>query len=258
MKLYGRNCITERLKKNPETIKRIFIEINAVETQNFAFLQNGIKSNRIPVERISKNDLDKKSAGIPHQGVIAEIDDFKYVYLEDILCRGGPLCPPIAGRPQGVAPTLLFLDSLNDPQNLGGILRTAACFGGFAVVLPKHDSVEVTEAVLRVAQGGENYVPVAKVVNLSLAIEKAKKHGYWIAGAVVEGADDLTKANLNFPLGIVIGSEGKGIRQGLISHLDMKLTLAMAGAGLSFSASVAAALFCYEATRQKASLRGAP
>ena len=145
---------------------------------------------------------------------------------------------------------MLFLDNLNDPQNLGSILRTTACLGGFAVVLPRHDSVEVTEAVLRVAQGGENYAPVAKVANLSVAIEKAKKAGYWIAGAVTEGGEDITKAKLNFPLGIVIGSEGKGIRQGLIGHLDMKLTLPMRGAGLSFNAAVAAALFCYEIIRQ--------
>jgi 23S rRNA (guanosine2251-2'-O)-methyltransferase len=247
MKLYGRNCITERIKKNPKTIKKIFIEINAVETQNFASLQNEIKSHRIPVERISKNEFNKKSQGIPSQGMIAETADFEYVYLEAILGGGDTLSNP---------PTILFLDSLNDPQNLGGIIRTAACLGGFAIVLPKHDSVEVTEAALRVAQGGENYVAVAKVTNLALAIQKAKKAGYWIAGAVLEDGEDLRKVKFNFPLGIVIGSEGKGIRPGLMNSLDFRFTLPMPGARLSFNAAIAAALFCYEAARQRSSSQG--
>jgi len=243
MRLYGRNCVTERIKKNPQTIRKIFIEDNAmVETQNFVSLQNSIKSHHIPVERICKHEFHKKSQGIPAQGLIAEIEDFKYAYLEGILNVGASFKP---------APTLLFLDNLNDPQNLGSILRTAACFGGFAVVLPRHDSVEVTEAVLRVAQGGENYVPVVKVANLSVAVEKTKKAGYWIAGAVIEGGEDITKARLNFPMGIVIGSEAKGIRPGLAGHLDMRLTLPMAGAELSFNAAVAAAMFCYEIARQR-------
>ena len=237
MRLFGRNCVIERLKKNPKSIKKVYAE-RGVDLGEVLKLS---EQHNIAIERISKNDLDKKSAGIPHQGVIAEVEDFKYADFDDMLN---------VGATRRVAPTMLFLDSLNDPQNLGSILRTAACFGKFAVVLPKHDSVEVTEAVLRVAQGGENYVPIAKVTNLSFAIEKAKKAGYWIAGAVVSGGQDLTGVSLNFPLGIVIGSEGRGIRQGLISHLDFKLTLPMAGADLSFNASVAAALFCYEATRQ--------
>jgi len=240
MKLYGKNCITERIKNNPKSVKRIFVEDVAVETRLIASLQDCIKSCRIPTERISKNEFQKKSQGIPSQGIIAEVADFEYTHLEDTL-----------NLPKDKLPTILFLDNLNDPQNLGGILRTAACFGGFMVVLPKHGSVEVTEAVLRVAQGGENYVPVAKVTNLSIAIDKTRNAGYWIAGTVVTDGQDLTKAELNFPLGIVVGSEGKGIRPGISGHLDIKLTLPMAGAQLSFNASVAAALFCYEAPRQR-------
>ena len=232
MRLYGRNCVTERVKNNPKSIRKIFLEATA----DIAGLEHAVKSRHIPIERILKQEFNKKSQDIPSQGVIAEVEDFKYVYLEDVLGEGR---------------ILLFLDSLNDPQNLGSILRTAACFGGFAVILPKHDSVEVTEAVLRVAQGGENYVPVVKAVNLAIAIEKAKKKGFWIAGAVVGGGQDITKTALNFPLGIVIGSEHKGIRPGLMSHLDFNLTLPMKGAGLSFNAATAAALFCYEAVRQR-------
>ena len=234
MRLYGRNCVTERVKNNPKSIRKILLEATA----DIAGLEHAIKSRHIPIERISKQEFNKKSQDIPSQGVIAEVSDFEYFYLEDILALEK-------------LPVILFLDSLNDPQNLGSILRTAACFGGFAIVLPKHGSVDVTEAVLRVAQGGENYVPVVKAVNLAIAIEKAKKKGFWIAGAVVGGGQDITKTALNFPLGIVIGSEHKGIRPGLMSHLDFNLTLSMEGAGLSFNAATATALFCYEAVRQR-------
>jgi 23S rRNA (guanosine2251-2'-O)-methyltransferase len=247
MKLYGRNSISERLKADPKSIKRIFVEKGA----DVDWVRTAAKKHRIPLEHISINDFQKKSSGHRSQGAIAEAEEFRYTYLEDILVGGDTLPREKVVGSQGVPSMLLFLDNLNDPQNLGGILRIAACLGGFAVVLPRHDSVEVTEAVLRVAQGGENYVPVARVANLSVAVEKARKAGYWIAGAVTEGGEDITKTRLNFPLGIVIGSEGKGIRQGLVSHLDLKLTLPMAGAKLSFNAAVAAALFCYEITRQK-------
>lgn len=236
MKLYGKNSIAERLKADPKSIKKIFFQ----KGEGLRQIEDICRQRRIPVDYLSKNEFDKKAQAVRTQGVIAEVTEFKYAYLEDIL-----------RLEKEKLPTLLFLDNLNDPQNLGSILRTAACFGGFGVVLPRHDSVEVTEAVLRVAQGGENYVPVVKAVNLSLAIEKAKKAGYWIAGAVLEGAENLADAKLNFPLAIVIGSEGKGIRPGLAGHLDMRLTLPMAGAELSFNAAVAAALFCYEAARQR-------
>lgn len=228
--------MAERLKADPKSIKKVMIQSDAEAPD----IEKACKSHKIPVERLPKNGFLKIAQAVRTQGVIAEVTEFKYTYLEDIL-----------RLEKEKFLTLLFLDNLNDPQNLGGILRTAACFGGFGVVLPRHDSVEVTEAVLRVAQGGENYVPVAKVANLSIAVEKAKKAGYWIAGAVIEGGQGLTDVKLNFPLGIVIGSEGKGIRPGLAGHLDMRLTLPMAGAELSFNAAVAAALFCYEAARQR-------
>ena len=236
MKLYGRNCITERIKRNPGSIKRLFLSQDA----DMGVIGQAVRAHRFGVERLSKGEFNKRVQGIPSQGLIAEVEEFKYAYPEDIF-----------SLPSEKLPALLFLDSLNDPQNLGSILRTAACLGGFAAVLPRHNSVEVTEAVLRVAQGAENYVPVVKVTNLAVAIEKSKKAGYWIAGAVLQGGQDLTKTVLNFPLGIVIGSEGRGIRAGLLNHLDFKLTLPMPGAGLSLNAAVAAALFCYEVLRQR-------
>lgn len=236
MQIYGKNSIIERLKVNPASIKYIFVE----KKECVSNIEQILKSHKIAVNCLESREFTKKAQGMRTQGLIAEIGDFGYADFDDILSRNDK-----------ESPTILFLDNLNDPQNLGAIIRTAACFGNFVLVLPKHDSVDVTEAVLRVAQGGENYISISKVTNLSSAIEEAKNKGYWIGGAVVEEGQDLRAAKLNFPLAFVIGSEGKGIRKGLVSHLDFKLTLPMAGADLSFNASIAAAIFCYEVTRQR-------
>ncbi|MEK7578610.1 MAG: 23S rRNA (guanosine(2251)-2'-O)-methyltransferase RlmB [Patescibacteria group bacterium] len=235
-RLYGRNSILGRLKENPKSIKKLLIEkdIRAGDVEQIC------KSENIPVCYVPEREFNNISGDIRAQGIIAEVEHFRYASFEDVLDKSLENLPVI-----------LFLDNLNDPQNLGGILRSAACFGGFAVVLPKYDSVEVTDAVLRVAQGGENYVPACQVNNLSWAIETAKKAGYWIAGAVVEAGEDLTGVRLNFPLGLVIGSEAKGIRQGLLKHLDLKLTIPMQKTKLSFNVSIATALFCYEVYRQR-------
>lgn len=240
MRLYGINSVSERLKVNPKTIKRLFIEKGA----DLYKIEQACRAQGIPVQYSTEKELYKRANNIRTQGVIAQIEEFSYGCLDDILA-----CP------KENLPVFLFLDNLNDPQNLGSILRTAACLGGFAVVLPKHDSVEVTEAVLRVAQGGENYVPVVMAKNLSSAIKEAKEADYRIAGSVIERGEDLRKAEFSFPLGIVIGSEAKGIRQGLLGQLDYKVTIPMETPGLSFNAAVACALFCYETSRQKGGIK---
>jgi len=149
-------------------------------------------------------------------------------------------------------PTLIFLDRLNDPQNLGVIIRTAACFGRFAVVIPKFNACEVTEAVLHVASGGENFVPVSMVSNISSAVLKAKKSEYWIMGAVLsEDAQDIDKVSMPFPLGLVMGSEGEGIRYGIDKQLDIKVRIPMKGAPLSFNVAMACAIFCHEIAKQR-------
>jgi len=140
---------------------------------------------------------------------------------------------------------------VNDPHNLGVILRTAACFGGFAVVIPEFEACEVNETVLHVASGGENYIPVSRVTNISKAIGRAKDAGYWIVGAVVdEDAADINETELPFPLGLVLGSEGSGIRPGIKKHLDVKIYIPMKGASLSLNVNIACAIFCYEISRR--------
>jgi 23S rRNA (guanosine2251-2'-O)-methyltransferase len=239
MYLYGKNSIMERLKANPKSIRRIYIQDN-FKSQDII---KQIKSAGIPVNRVKENDLVKIKRADRLQGIVAEIDKYKYIPFEELLTRG--LEDKL---------TLLFLDSLNDPHNLGSIMRIAACFGGFAMVVPEHGSCEVTDTVMHVASGGENFIPVSMVTNLSNALLKAKKAGYWAVGTVVEEGQNLNKTSLPFPLCLVLGAEGKGIRYGIQKHLDLKITLPMKGAQLSFNVAMAYAIFAHEIDRQREQL----
>lgn len=238
--LYGKNSVYERLRANPKSVKKVFLETNF----SFAPLEALLKSQKISVERVQSRQLLKIKNTEYHQGVLAVVDKFAYADLDDFLLNDGE------------KPTIIFLDRVYDPQNLGSIIRTIACFGGFALVIPKHKACEVTDAVMHVASGGENYVPVALVTNTSTSIIAAKKSGYWIAGAVIdEAAQPLAKTSFPFPLGIVFGSEGQGIRQGVEGHLDIKAYIPMGGAKLTFNVAMACAIFCHEISRQRSASR---
>jgi 23S rRNA (guanosine2251-2'-O)-methyltransferase len=131
-------------------------------------------------------------------------------------------------------------------------MRTAACFGGFALVIPTGGSCEVNETVLHVASGGENYIKISRVSDLTGAVIKAKGAGYAVMGTLVgEEADDIYKVSLSFPLAFVLGSEGKGIRPDVKKHLDIKARIPMEGASLSFNVNMACAIFCYEVCKQR-------
>lgn len=235
MRLYGKQPVLERLKANPESIRRLTIR----QGTDAAEVVRAAKMAGKNFTSLSKQEFGPMAGDLHAQGVWAEVEDFHYAALEDLLRQPEP------------RPVLFLLDRITDPQNLGAILRTAACFGGMALVLPRHDSAEITETVLRVACGGENYVPVAQVTNLAQASERAKKAGYWIAGASVSGGSPLPTADWPTPLAVVLGSEGEGIRPGLEKHLDLTLTLPMPGAPLSFNVATAAALFAYEIARRQ-------
>lgn len=235
MRLYGKRPVLERLKAAPQTIRALYLQQGVDASQ---VVRAAAAAGRT-FQSVSKSAF-LRMAGPGHaQGVLAEVTPFQYVRLETLL------------RPQAPRRCLLLLDRISDPQNLGAILRTIACLGGFALVLPRHESAEVNETVLRVACGGENYVPVARETNLSQVCTLAKKAGYWIAGATESGGTSMPRVDWPAPLAVVLGSEGSGIRPGLAKQLDLTLTLPMPGATLSFNVATAAALIAYEITRRK-------
>lgn len=225
----------ERLKTAPQTIRALYIEqgVHASEVVRAA-KEAGQKFISVP-----KDEFSRMSKGANTQGVLAEVEKFQYTPLDELLENLEP------------RPCLFLLDRVTDPQNLGNILRTLACLGGIALVLPKHESAEVNETVLRIACGAENYLLVAQVTNLVTACQLAKKTGYWIAGAVVDKGTPIHTVKWPMPLAVVIGSEGSGIRPGLQKYLDLEVTLPMPGAAISFNVATAASLIAYEITRAK-------
>jgi 23S rRNA (guanosine2251-2'-O)-methyltransferase len=235
--LYGKNSVIERIKARPETVRHIYLRDNLAAPS----LEKAIKHAGISSERLDASSLEKMRPQKDLQGVVAKVD--KYAYTQ---------CGTLIDDALREKRTLLFLDRVNDPHNLGVIIRLSACFGGFSLIIPSREACQVNETVLHVASGGENYVPVAMVNNLSPEIDEAKKLGFWIAGAVVdEDAEDISTVSLPFPLGVVMGSEGTGIRKGLQKRLDLRARIPMRGAPLSFNVSMACAIFCHEITKQK-------
>lgn len=237
MRVYGKNPVIERLKADPHSIIKIYLQNGHPDA---GYIYKKAKKNGIPIHAMPKVKMDKISRNLNAQGLMAEIGEFMYLDYSELLdrARDKNLC-------------LVFADGLTDPQNLGGMIRSCACLGGFALVLPTHGSVSVTETVIRVACGGEIYVPIAKVANIGKAVRRAKEQGFLIAGTVVQGGDDLYHTEFSFPLGLIIGSEQKGIRPVVRTLLDYEVTLPMAQPRMSLNAAHAATLFCYEVARQR-------
>jgi len=227
----------ERLRVDPKSITKIFVEQAYKGTGNIQkkARQWGVPVFVVPTSKMMKMARDKNA-----QGVLADVGDYGYLDYDVLLDNA------LKKRR-----CLVFLDGLTDPQNLGAIMRSLACLGKFSIVLPTHDSVSVTETVLRIASGGDNYVQVSRVANLNNAIKKAKDAGFAIVGAVVKGGTSLDDAEFDFPIGLVIGSEQKGISERIQGQLDLQVTIPMAAETVSFNAAQATTVLCYEITRQE-------
>lgn len=237
MKLYGKNPVLERLKSNPKSIKCIFIEQGHAES---AYIHMKGKQNGINVTAVPYTKIQRLAQNVNSQGIVADVEDFSYMQLDDLLEAA-----------IDKHWTVVFLDNLTDPQNLGGIMRTCGSLGNFAIVLPTSESVSVTETVLRVACGGDNFVSVARVSNLANAIEKAKKLGFWIMGTAVEDSKSLYDVTIQFPAGLVLGSEEKGVRDIIRKKLDQEVMIPMKAARMSLNVAHAASILCYEIVRQR-------
>lgn len=235
MLLYGKKSVWERLSTDPQSIKKI------IKADNFndPDIERLISKHNISTEILSAKKVQDLKQAKNVQGIVARVEEFRYIDFDRLLDQIDKL-------------TLVFLDRINDPQNLGVIIRTLACFGGFAIVLPEAEATHVTEAVMHVASGGENYVSISKVIDLQKAVSKAKKRGVKILGAVVDHqADNIQIIQLAFPLGIILGAETTGISSQLQKLIDQKVFIPMPGAKLSFNLAMAATIFSYEITKQK-------
>lgn len=236
----GKHAVVEALRSG-RTINKLWIAESAQKHVITPIIQEAKKAG-VPVQHVDKRKLDQIAAGINHQGVVAQTAPYDYVDVGDILT---------SATEKGESPFLLLLDEIEDPHNLGSILRTAECTGVHGVIIPKRRSVGVTATVTKTSAGAAEHVPVARVTNMAQTIDALKGKGLWIAGADAGANQFIYETDLSIPLAVVIGSEGKGIGRLIKEKCDFLVKLPMFGHINSLNASVAAAVFMYEVVRQR-------
>ncbi len=237
--IMGRNPIMETLRSERD-IHKIWIQDGIQKGQIQPLLQLA-NSRKIVVQTVAKQKLDQMVTG-NHQGVVAQVAAYQYAEVSDILAMA---------KERNEQPFLLILDELEDPHNLGSILRTADAIGVHGVIIPNRRSVGLTATVAKASTGAIEYVPVARVTNLSQTIETLKKEGLWIVGTDASNSQDYRSIDGQMSLGIVIGSEGKGISRVVKEKCDFLIQLPMVGHVTSLNASVAASLLMYEVYRKR-------
>lgn len=232
----GRNAVIEAIKAGTP-VDKLYLASGATDLGYIASLA---KKANITVVEADKRKLDAMSSTGYHQGVIAVAAAKEYSTVEDMLARAGDN-PPL----------LVVCDELSDPHNLGAIIRSAEAAGAHGVIIPKRRSVGLTATVARSSAGAVEYMPVARVPNISALLKDLKKKGLWIFGAAAEGSVSLYDADLKGPAALVIGSEGEGISPLVQKNCDFLIQIPMMGKISSLNASAAAAVLLYEAVRQR-------
>lgn len=226
--------------KSGRPVDKIFVEDGCQDGPILTIKREAKKRDAI-IKYVSKERLDQLSETKKHQGVIAYIAAYEYSEVEDIMALAKERCED---------PFIILLDNIEDPHNLGAIIRTAHQAGAHGVIIPKNRAVGLTSTVARTSAGALNYIPVARVTNLSQTIDKLKKEGLWFVSADMDG-DVMYKTNLTGPVGLVIGSEGEGVSRLVKEHCDINARIPMKGQIDSLNASVAAGVLMYEIVRQR-------
>lgn len=237
--LEGRNVVLEAFRSG-KTIDKLYILNGCKDGPVQTILREAKKQDTI-INFVAKERLDQLSQTGHHQGVLAQASAYAYASVEDILEKA---------REKGEPPFIFLLDGIEDPHNLGAIIRTANLAGAHGVIIPKHRAAGLTATVARTSAGALNYTPVAKVTNLASAIEQLKKEGLWFVCADMAGTP-MYSLNLTGPIGLVIGNEGEGIGKLIKSTCDMTASIPMKGDIDSLNASVAAGVLAYEIVRQR-------
>ncbi|MBR6390643.1 MAG: 23S rRNA (guanosine(2251)-2'-O)-methyltransferase RlmB [Lachnospiraceae bacterium] len=235
----GRNAVIEAMRAGTP-IDKLFI-LDGCQDGPMSTIRREAKKRDIYVKYVSKDRLDQMSSTGKHQGVIAYGASYEYSTVEDILARA---------REKQEDPFIILLDGIEDPHNLGAIIRTANQAGAHGVIIPKDRAVGLTAAVARASAGALSYTPVARVTNIGQCIEDLKKEGLWFACADMDG-EVMYNLNLTGPMGLVIGSEGDGVGRLVKSKCDYVASIPMKGDIDSLNASVAAGVLAFEIVRQR-------
>lgn len=236
----GRNPVIEAIKSNRE-IDKILIAKGS-EQGSIQKIIGMAKEKRIVIQYVEKAKLDAMSETKSHQGVIALVTPYSYKTVDDIIRTA---------EDKNEDPFIIILDEIEDPHNLGAIIRTAECAGAHGVIIPKRRAVGLTPVVIKSSAGAVEYMNIAKVSNIASTIEELKERGVWIYGADMDGEQDYFNKDLSGPIAIVVGSEGKGIGRLVKEKCDFLVKIPMNGKISSLNASVAASVMMYEVLRQR-------
>ena len=238
-KIEGRNPVMEAFRSG-KTIDKLFI-LDGCEDGPVKSIVRAAKKQDTYIRFVKKERLDQLSEPHQHQGVIAIAAAYTYSTVEDILA---------AAREKGEDPFVFILDGIEDPHNLGAIIRTANLAGAHGVIIPKHRAVGLTGTVAKTSAGALNYTPVAKVANIGQTIDALKKEGLWFVCGHM-GGDVMYRLNLKGPIGLVVGNEGDGVSRLVREKCDYIASIPMKGDIDSLNASVAAGVLAYEIVRQR-------
>ncbi|MCA1826147.1 MAG: 23S rRNA (guanosine(2251)-2'-O)-methyltransferase RlmB [Myxococcales bacterium] len=232
--VYGVNPVLEALRAHPSDVVRVLVEKSrGADRVAAAASEAGVR-----VESVPPGQLARRARGGVHQGVGAELAEFKYAELEDLLTATGPAF-------------LLVLDGVTDPQNLGALVRSAHALGAGGVVLPKDRAAGVTPAVFKAAAGALEHCPIARVTNLARTIDQMKEAGVWTVALAADGDKDLESLDLSGPIALVLGSEGSGVRPLVRKTCDHVARIWMSGKVGSLNVAAAGAIALYEVARQR-------
>lgn len=235
----GRNAVIEAFRSG-KPIDKVFI-LDGCQDGPMVTIRREAKKKDVMIKYVTKERLDQMSETGKHQGVIAYAAAYEYAEVSDILEKA---------KEKGEDPFIFILDNIEDPHNLGAIIRTANLAGAHGVIIPKNRAVGLTATVAKASAGALNYTPVAKVTNLSQTIEELKKEGIWFVCADMDG-EIMYRQNLTGPIGLVIGNEGEGVGRLVKSKCDLVARIPMQGDIDSLNASVAAGVLAYEIVRQR-------
>lgn len=244
--LGGKNPVVEALRSGRE-LNKIWVA-EGINKKSIGEILSLAREAKVIVQYVPKQKLDGMLSS-NHQGIVASVAAYQYAELDDIFELA-------SGRQED--PLILILDELEDPHNLGSILRTADATGVHGVIIPRRRSVGLTAVVAKASTGAIEYIPVVRVNNLSQTVEQLKSRGVWIAGTDAKGSSDYRAMDATLPLAVIIGSEGKGMSRILKEKCDFLYHLPMRGQVTSLNASVAASLLMYEVLRKRHPLNAEP
>lgn len=239
--IYGRHTVEEALKEQPENIDKIFLR-NTLKTDGVKQVLDLASQSRIPVSHVPGPKLYDLVGNVNDQGIVALISAVPYMdyggWLDEKL--------DISTRP-----AILMLDEVEDPHNVGAIVRTAAAAGLSAVMVPKHRQAPINAAVYKTSAGTADRIPIVRIGNMNQTIMNLKEEGFWIAGLDQEGDDPLWEQKFDVPMGFIVGNEADGISPKTLEHCDFNITIPMLNRVPSLNASVSAGVLCYEWLRQR-------